>query len=144
MTIDEQIQDIVKTARIHRGKIELIVEGDLNDADYAYTINEYEPDTFLEYEIDKVYKFYKAMADDYNEAMHRWSAGQDWNMLHTIEKEHQKTLENILCKDKISARYATLWPKILYDQSFIPNGTSCEEEVRIITDVKLKVVIKEI
>ncbi len=142
--IDKQINDIVEAARTCNGQIELIVKGDLNDADYAYTVNQYTPDEFISYEIDEVYKFYKAMADDFKEAERRWFEEHDYSFWNDISKAHKQTLEHIYNKDKISDRYKDLWPEILCDHNFIPRGECCEIEAHSIVDVKLKVILKEI
>lgn len=142
--IDEQINNIVETARSCNGQIELIVKGDLNDADYAYTVNQYTPDEFISYEIDKVYKFFKAMVDDFKEAKRLWFEEHDDSLWDEISNAHKQTLEHIISKDKISDRYKDLWAEILYDENFTPRGDCCEIEAHSIDDVKLKVILKEI
>lgn len=141
MTIDEQIKDIVETARACNGKIELIIKGDLNDADYAYTIEQWTPDDFIKYEIDKVFKFYKAMADDWHEAEKLWFGKHDGSLWDEFREAHKQTLEHIYNKDKIADRYKDLW---VDDLHYTPNGTISEEEAHTIVDAKLKVILKEI
>jgi hypothetical protein len=141
--IDTQINDIVEAARSCNGQIELIVKGDLNDADYAYTINQYTPDEFISYGIDEVYKFYKAMADDFKEAERRWFEEHDYFLLDEINEAHNQTLERICDKNKIADRYKDIWVEGL-EEGFIPSGDCCEIQAHSIDDVKLKVILKEI
>ena len=141
--IDEQINDIINTARSCNGQIELIVKGDLNDADYAYTVNQYTPDEFISYEIDKVYKFYRAMAADFKEAERLWFEKHDYSLLDEINEAHNQTLEHVCSEDKIANRYKDLWVEGL-EEGFIPKGDCCEIEAHSIDDVKLKVILKEI
>ena len=141
--IDEQIKDIVETARACNGKIELVVKGDLNDADYAYTINQYTPDEFIEYEIDKVFKFYKTMANDWQEAEKLWFDNHDDSLWNELAEEHKQTLEYVCNKNKIADRYKDLWVEGL-EEGFIPSGDCCEIQAHTIDDVQLKVILKEI
>ena len=143
MTLDEQINNIVETAKACNGKIELVVKGDLNDADYAYTINQYTPDEFIEYEIDKVFKFYKTMANDWHEAEELWFSKHDDSLWNKVREAHNQTLEYICSKDKIANRYKDLWVEGL-EESFIPSGDCCEIQAHTIDDAQLKVVIKSI
>ena len=140
--IDEQINDIINTAKSCNGQIELIVKGDLNDADYAYTINQYTPDEFISYEIDKVYKFYKAMANDFKEAERLWFEEHDHSLWNEVSAAHNQTLEYVCNKDKIADRYKDLWVEGL-EEGFIPSGDCCEIQAHSIDDVKLKVILKE-
>lgn len=141
MTLDEQIKDIIETARACNGKIELIVKGDLNDADYAYAIEQWTPDDFIKYEIDKVFKFYKTMANDWQEAEELWFGKHDDSLWNELVEEHKQTLEHINNKDKIADRYKDLWVDNL---GYTPRGTCCEEEAYLIVDTQLNVVIKSI
>lgn len=142
-SIDEQIKDIVETARAYNGKIELIVKGDLNDADYAYTINQYTPDEFISNEINKVFKFYKTMANDWQEAEELWFGKHDDSLWNELVEKHRQTLEHICSKDKIADRYKDLWVEGL-EEGFIPSGDCCEIQAHTIDDVQLKVILKEI
>lgn len=139
--IDEQIKDIVKTARACNGKIELIIKGDLNDADYAYEIEQWTPDDFIKYGIDKIFKFYKTMANDWHEAEKLWFGEHDDSLWNEFREAHRQTLEHIHNKDKIADRYKDLWVDNL---DYTPSGTICEETAHTIVDVQLKVVLKEI
>ena len=90
MTIDEQINKIIETAKSTGGEIELYVKTDICDADYSISTFQYSVDDFVKYEMGDIYKFLRTMADD-------WKSVR--NMGHCtarneIEEAHRQTIEN--------------------------------------------------
>lgn len=137
MTIDEQINKIIETAKSTNGKIELYVKTDICDADYSIATFQYTVNEFIEYEMADIYRFLKTMAND-------WQAvrNSNGNTRYIVEEAHRKTIEHRWDgKDAIDDRY-----KDVYVDGFgeyLAYGIEPYEPHTVI-DTKLRVIVEEI
>lgn len=142
MTLDEQIKDLVDTAKRVNGNIKITIKGDYNDADYAYLHETYSPKDFIDLEIDKVYKFFKTMANDTKVAYDAWFSSGDHTILNEISEDQRVTLENICNQKRIADRYKDFWIEGV--DEFVPY-TDCDDcEVHMINEATLELVIKKV
>lgn len=138
MTIDEQINKIIETAKSTGGKIELYVKTDICDADYSIGTFQYTVDDFIKYEMGDIYKFLRTMADDWKsvENMSHCAAR------HEIEEAHRQTIENRWDgKDAIADRY-----KDVYVDGFgeyLAYGIE-PYEPHTVVKAKLRVIVEEV
>ena len=140
MTLDEQIKDLVDTAKRVNGKIKITIKGDYNDADYAYLHETYSPNDFIDLEIDKVYKFFKTMANDTKVAYDAWFSSGDHTILNEISEDQRVTLENICNQKRIADRYKDLWIEGV--DEFVPYIDY--GEVHMINEATIELVIKKV
>ena len=138
MTIDEQINKIIETAKSTGGEIELYVKTDICDADYSIRTFQYSVNDFIKYEMGDIYKFLRTMADDWKsvENMSHCAAR------HEIEEAHRQTIENRWDgKDAIADRY-----KDVYVDGFgeyLAYGIE-PYEPHTVVKAKLRVIVEEV
>ena len=137
MNIDEQISRLLRFAENTNSDLELVIEADINDADYVYSLNKYSVEDFIEYDMTAVYKFFKRLEEDYIAAEEAWE-NNNVEEECKIRERYQYIIENIRQKDKMTGDYANLWVSGL--DEFLPNGTVPEDEVHTITKVRLRAV----
>ena len=137
MNIDEQISRLLRFAENTNSDLELVIEADINDADYVYSLNKYSVEDFIEYDMTAVYKFFKRLEEDYIAAEEAWE-NNNVEEECKIRERYQYIIENIRQKDKMTGDYANLWVPGL--DEFSPNGTVPEDEVHTITKVRLRAV----
>ena len=138
MTIDEQINKIIETAKSTGGKIELYVKTDVCDADYSIATFQYTVNEFIEYEIADIYRFLRTMADDWKSVKNMGHCAAR----HEIEEAHRQTIENRWDgKDAIADRY-----KDVYVDGFgeyLAYGIE-PYEPHTVAEAKLRVIVEEV
>ena len=93
---DANIKAMIAQAEAIGGKLQLIVVGDINDADYVYGVYTYTPVDFQNWGIDKVYKtFYKLVSDVRVGRETAFQAG-DWGPLEEAEEMNKEFVRNVL------------------------------------------------
>lgn len=141
-SIEEKLSEFIRRAGDLNCTIELIIIGDINDADYIETRKQYDLEDFVACDIESVYKFFKVMAEDFKTAQNEWFTTQESDLLDEVEEAHEKTLEIINDKNYIADRYKQLWVGDL--EEFIPFDSVSDTKVHTIVDVKLRLVVNEI
>lgn len=135
MNIDEQIKEIIETAKTLNAKIELVIKGDCGDADYAYEINSYTVEKFEKCNIAGIYKFFKTLADDTKNAYHEWFKNHNDKLLNEVSAAQKRTLDF-----EIDDRYKDVYVDGF--EEFIPNYA--DYPAHMIDAVNLRIVVKEI
>lgn len=136
MNIDEQIKEIIETAKTLNAKIELVVKGDCGDADYAYDISLYTVEDFEKKDIASIYKFFKTLADDTKNAYHEWFTNHNDTLLTEIETAQKRTLD----LEEVNDRYKDVYADGF--EGFIP--CYADWPAHMIESVNLRIVVKEI
>ena len=126
---DAKINEMINKARAINGKIQMIVKGDMNDADYAFHISEFTPDEFAEWGRE-IYKGFRYIVSEVKIGREvRFEAG-DWD---TWEKAHKHM--KAFVRDAIENSDTNIY------SDYIPNVG--EEKCHSIEDVKLQIIVDE-
>ena len=120
MSLNDNVNEIVKLAKESNGKIEFIIKGDVNDADYIYKKFQYTPAEFKADKVGRAYKFFKTLVDEV------------WH------SDHEETLHNLNDKNAIAPECKKYWMEDLID--FVPFSY---DMAHTIVDAKLRVIIGE-
>lgn len=138
MNIDEQIKEIVETAKTLNAKIELVIKGDCGDADYAYEINSYTVEDFEKSDIASIYKFFKTLADDTKNAYHEWFKNHNDKLLNEVSAAQKYTLD--FEEDEVDDRYKDVYVDSF--EEFIPSYA--DYSAHMIDAANLRIIVKEI
>ena len=116
-------------AREYGGKIQLIVTGDYNDADYLHQITEFSPEEFLKME---VYKSYIILKDAMQNKIKLDETVKDYlyaGKRPTADEVKETKLKNFVVNYSLFSDY-------------LPCATAYNEEIHTITEVKLNLIVE--
>lgn len=116
-------------AREYGGKIQLIVTGDYNDADYMHQITEFSPEEFLKME---VYKSYIILKDTMQNEIRLDETVKKY--LYCGKRPTAGEVKEPELKDFV-ANYNLF-------SDYLPCATAYNEEIHTITEVKLNIIVE--